>query len=132
MHRVLLETTPPRVPAPSNCQSSPPRNLIEERRYLVIQHLQEQAAQIRTYSSHIRQMHNIVLQNNLVELGTGIPAIDNVAYGQAIDETTAGAVDDKRIPEELKELASKYQDLTIEAEGPDVIGDFLARLGRKE
>ena len=77
-------------------------------------------------------MHNIVLQNNLVELGTGIPAIDNVAYGQAIDETTAGAVDDKRIPEELKELASKYQDLTIEAEGPDVIGDFLARLGRKE
>lgn len=107
-------------------------NLIEERRYLVIQHLQEQAAQLRTYSSHIRQMHNIVLQNNLVELGTGIPAIDNVAYGQAIDEAAAGATDDKRIPEELKELASKYQDLAIEAEVPDVIGDFLARLGRRE
>ena len=25
--------------------------------YLVIQHLQEQAAQLKTYSSHIRQMH---------------------------------------------------------------------------
>ena len=109
-------------------------NLIEEKRYLVIQHLQEQAAQLKTYSTHIRQMHNIVLQNNLFELGTGIPAIDNVAYGQVIDEDRdkADAVDDNRIPEELKELAARCQDLTIEPEKPDMIGDFLARLGRKE
>jgi hypothetical protein len=107
-------------------------NLIEERRYLVIQHLQEQAAQLRTYSSHIRQMHNIVLQNNLVELGTGIPAIDNVAYGQVIDEerNVKEAVEDTRIPEELKDLATKYQVLSIEPETPDIIGDFLVQLAK--
>ena len=107
-------------------------NLIEERRYLVIQHLQEQAAQLKTYSSHIRQMHNIVLQNNLVELGTGIPAIDNISYGQVVLDNVNEAVDDSRIPEELKDLAAKYQDLSLEPEGPDIIGDFLAQLGRKE
>ena len=42
------------------------------------------------------------------------------------------AVDDSRIPEELKDLAAKYQDLSLEPEGPDIIGDFLAQLGRKE
>ena len=107
-------------------------NLIEERRYLVIQHLQEQAAQLKTYSSHIRQMHNIVLQNNLVELGTGIPAIDNVAYGQVIDEerNVKEAVEDTRIPEELKDLATKYQVLSIEPETPDIIGDFLVQLAK--
>lgn len=109
-------------------------NLIEEKRYRVIQHLQEQAAQLRTYSSHIKQVHKIVMQNNLVELGTGIPAIDNIAYGQAIDEDKdkAQAIDDNRIPEELKDLATKLQDLSYESEVPDAIGDFLAQLGRKE
>lgn len=107
-------------------------NLIEEKRYLVIQHLQEQAAQLKTYSSHIKQMHRIVLQNNLFELGTGIPAIDNVAYGQIIDEESPQAVDDKRIPEELKDLASEFNNLTIEPEVPDIVGDFLAELGGKE
>ena len=97
--------------------------------------MQEQAAQLRTYSTHIRQMHNIVLQNNLVELGTGIPAIDNVAYGQTIDEErdSKEATDDPRIPNALKDLAAKSPDYDIEPEGPDIIGDFLARLGtRKE
>jgi len=110
-------------------------HIIEDRRYRVIQHMQEQAAQLRTYSTHIRQMHNIVLQNNLVELGTGIPAIDNVAYGQTIDEErdSKEATDDPRIPDVLKDLAAKSPDYDIEPEGPDIIGDFLARLGtRKE
>ena len=103
-----------------------------------MQHLQEQNAQLKTYSSHIRQMHNIVLQNNLVELGTGIPAIDNaaygvtdnVAYGQVVDEENTAADDDCRIPEELKDLAASYQDLSLEKEAPDIIGDFLAKLGK--
>ena len=108
-------------------------NLIEEKRYCVIQHLQEQAAQLKTYSSHIRQIHNIVMKNNLIELGTGIPAIDNVAYGQVIDDDRdkSEATDDSRVPEELKELASKYLNLEIEPEAPDIVGDFLARLSRK-
>ncbi len=112
-------------------------NLIEEKRYRVIQHLQEQNAQLKTYSSHIRQMHNIVLQNNLVELGTGIPAIDNVAYsvtdnvayGQIVDEENTAADDDIRIPEELKDLAASYQELTVEKEAPDLIGSILAEIG---
>ena len=109
-------------------------NLIEERRYRVIQHLQEQSAQLRTYSSHIKKIRNIVLQNNLAELGTGIPAVDNVAYGQPIDEEKDrnNAVDDQRIPEELKHLAEQYQEINLEPEAPDLIGDFLARLGRNE
>ena len=77
-------------------------------------------------------MHRIVLQNNLFELGTGIPAIDNVAYGQIIDEESPQAVDDKRIPEELKDLASEFNNLAIEPEVPDIVGDFLAELGGKE
>ena len=77
-------------------------------------------------------MHNIVLQNNLVKLGTGIPAIDNISYGQVVLDNVNEAVDDSRIPEELKDLAAKYQDLSLEPEGPDIIGDFLAQLGRKE
>ena len=82
-------------------------------------------------------MHNIVLQNNLVELGTGIPAIDNVAYsvtdnvayGQIVDEENTAADDDIRIPEELKDLAASYQELTVEKEGPDLIGRILAEIG---
>lgn len=109
-------------------------NLIEERRYKVIQHMKEQEAQRKTYSNHIRKTHRIVLQNNLIEKGTGIPAIDFVAYGQVIDEERdkKEAVDDPRIPEELKELAIKYPDYEIEPKVPDVIGEFLIKLGQKE
>jgi hypothetical protein len=68
----------------------------------------------------------------LVELGTGIPAIDNVAYGQVIDDerNVKEAVEDTRIPEELKDLATKYQVLSIEPETPDIIGDFLVQLAK--
>lgn len=104
-------------------------NFIEDLRYRVIQLMQEQNAQLKVYSSHIKQTHNLVLQNNLIELGTGIPAIDNVSYGQVVDEDNPNAYDDPRIPEELKDLAVKCQDFTIEMEGPDLIGDFLAKLG---
>lgn len=109
-------------------------NLIEERRYKVIQHMKEQELQRKTYSSNIKKTHRIVLQNNLIEKGTGIPAIDFVAYGQVIDEQRdkKEAVDDPRIPEELKELAIKYQSFDIEPEAPDIIGDFLVKLGQKE
>ena len=74
-------------------------------------------------------MHKIVLQNNLVELGTGIPVIDNVSYCQVVDEENKDADDDKRISEELKNLAASYQNLSIEKEAPDLIGDFLVQLG---
>jgi len=77
-------------------------------------------------------MHNIVLQNNLVELGTGIPAIDNIAYGQAIDDErdTKEANDDKRIPDELKDLALNYLELNLEPDALDIIGDFLVQLAK--
>ena len=109
-------------------------NLIEDKRYRVIQHLMEQSAQLKTYSDHIKAIHSLVMQNNLIEKGTGIPAIDNVAYGQVIDEEKdkTEAVDDPRIPEELKQLAAEYRDLVIEKEKPDIIGAFLSELGRKE
>lgn len=109
-------------------------NLIEERRHKVIQHMQEQYVQLKTYSSSIKRTHRIVLQNNLIERGTGIPAIDYIAYGQVIDEERdkKEAVDDPRIPEELKELAIKFPDFDIEPEAPDMIGDFLIKLGQKE
>ena len=35
-------------------------------------------------------------------------------------------------PEELKELAIKFPDFDIEPEAPDMIGDFLIKLGQKE
>ena len=109
-------------------------NLIEEKRYRVIQHMQEQAAQLRTYSTHIRKIHRLVMKNHLQEMATGIPAIDNVAYAPVIDEVrdAAEAVDDPRIPEELKALAMAEQDFSIDPDTPDRVGDFLAHLGGKE
>ena len=94
----------------------------------------EQSAQLKTYSDHIKAIHSLVMQNNLIEKGTGIPAIDNVAYGQTIDaeKDKTDGVDDPRIPEELKQLAAEYRDLVIEKEKPDIIGAFLSELGRKE
>ena len=55
-------------------------------------------------------MHNIILQTNILSIATEIPAIDNRFYTQTIDEEkdAALAYDDKRIPEELKDLAAKY------------------------
>lgn len=106
-------------------------NYIEEYRYKTIQHLMEQSSQLKTYSDRIKQVHQIVLKNNLIELGTGIPAIDQVYYGQVIDETNTEAIDDPRIPEELKELAIKFQDLKIEQEKPDIISEILVKIGSK-
>ena len=115
-------------------EAHPVQGLNLNKRYRVIQHLMEQSAQLKTYSDHIRAIHSLVMQNNLIEKGTGIPAIDNVAYGQVIDEEKdkTEAVDDPRIPEELKQLAAEYRDLVIEKEKPDIIGAFLSELGRKE
>ena len=78
-------------------------------------------------------MHNIVMKNGLIEKGTGIPAVDNVAYGQEVDmeKDAAEAEDDPRIPDELKDLMARMGDAADEPEAPDAIGDFLTELGRK-
>lgn len=85
-------------------------NVVEKKRYLVIQHVAEQAKQHRYYSKRLKQLHSIVMQTDILKYIPSAPPVDHIRYGQAIDENRdkSEAIDDKAIPEELKEQAEKY------------------------
>ena len=79
-------------------------DLVEKLRYKVI------------CSKHIELVHNLVLQTNIISEALKLPAIDTYedhpAYVQTIDleKDQTDAVDDPRIPEDIKELATNYMD----------------------
>lgn len=85
-------------------------NVVEKRRYKVIQHVAEQARQHKYYSSRLKQIHSIVLQSDILSTLPIAPPADHIRYGQNIDEARdrKEAIDDPSIPEELKEQAEKY------------------------
>ena len=63
-----------------------------------------------------------------------IPAVKKIAYAPAIDfeRDAEQAVDDKRIPEELKNLAEKYSEnvKTLKSTiDDDPIGDYMRAIG---
>ena len=82
-------------------------------------------------------MHNIVLQTDILEEIDKVPAVDNIRYCQKIDTArdATEAVDDKRIPEPLKEQAVFYSsNLLIEDTNPEIrgqISESMKELGRK-
>ena len=85
-------------------------NVVEKKRYKVIQHVAEQARQQQYYSNRIKQLHSIIMQSDILDYIPSAPPVDHIRYGQAIDEERDKneAIDDKSIPEELKEQAEKY------------------------
>lgn len=85
-------------------------NVVEKKRYKVIQHVAEQARQQQYYSNRIKQLHSIIMQSDILDYIPSAPPVDHIHYGQAIDEERDKneAIDDKSIPEELKEQAEKY------------------------
>ena len=87
-------------------------NVVEKKRYKVVQHIAEQAKQHRFYSTRLHQLHSIVMQSDILDYVPSAPPADNIRYGPAIDteRDKTEATDDKSIPEELKSQAEKYAD----------------------
>ena len=87
-------------------------NVVEKKRYKVVQHVAEQAKQHRFYSTRLHQLHSIVMQSDILDYVPSAPPADNIRYGPAIDteRDKTEATDDKSIPEELKSQAEKYAD----------------------
>lgn len=84
-------------------------NVVERNRYKVIQHVAEQARQHKYYSKRLKQLRNIIMQSDILDHIPTAPPVDNIRYGQAIDEERDRnkATDDLTIPEELKEQAER-------------------------
>ena len=118
------------------CEAHPVHHLdlIEDETWRVIQHLREQGQQRLEISSRLRSIEEIVLKSNILKLGLDIPAVKKIAYAPAIDfeRDAEQAVDDKRIPEELKNLAEKYSEnvKTLKSTiDDDPIGDYMRAIG---
>lgn len=116
-------------------------DLVEELRYKVIQHVIEQNEHLKTCSKHIKLIHNLVLQTNILSEALKLPVIDtytdHAAYVQEIDQEKDKneAIDDSRIPEEIKDLALQYYDnlLTLDNESnqPGAASMFFKELASK-
>lgn len=85
-------------------------NVVEKKRYKVIQHIAEQGKQHKYYSNRLKQLHSIILQTDILDHISSAPPVDHIRYGQAIDteRDKSEAIDDNNIPEELKVQAEKY------------------------
>lgn len=112
-------------------------NVIEKKRYKVIQHLMEQQQQHRFYSNRLEQLHSLIFQSDILDEVCDIPPIDNIRYGQAIDSTRDKneATDDNSIPEELKAQAESYASHFLNPDdSPSKSGQFsqtFRELGRQ-
>lgn len=85
----------------------------------------EQNEHLKVCSKHIELVHNLVLQTNIISEALKLPAIDTYedhpAYVQTIDleKDQTDAVDDPRIPEDIKELATNYMDNLLKPDDDD-------------
>ncbi|MBR1479000.1 MAG: hypothetical protein IJ608_13735 [Lachnospiraceae bacterium] len=95
-------------------------NVVEHGRHKVVEHIAEQARQYKHYSKKIKDLHNIVLQTDISERVTDVPAIDNIRYGQTVDVSRDGteAHKDESIPAELKEQAARYAENLLNPDAP--------------
>lgn len=97
-------------------------DLVEKLRYKVIQHVMEQHEHLKVCSKHIELVHNLVLQTNILSEALKLPAIDTYedhpAFVQTIDfeKDKTDAIDDPRIPEDIKELATNYMDNLLKSD----------------
>ena len=81
-------------------------NVVEKKRYKIIQHIKEQQKQHRFYSNKLKQLHDVILTTDILDEVTAYPAVDHIRYGQAIDETRDSQLPiDTNIPLELQQKA---------------------------
>ena len=116
-------------------------DLVEQLRYKVIQHVMEQNEHLKNCSKHIKLVHNLVLQTNILKEALQLPAIDayedHTAYVQQIDHERdqKEAVDDPRIPDGMKDLALNYLDNLLrtedEADRPGAATQFFQTLAAR-
>lgn len=99
-------------------------NVVEQRRYKVIQHLMEQQKQYKYYSKRITQLHSLVFQTDILDDVSNVPPVDNIRYGQAIDteRDREESIDSTEIPEELKKQAEAHAANFLNNE--DTIGEL--------
>lgn len=85
-------------------------NVVEKKRYKILHRVAEQSRQHKYYSRRLKQLHSLILKTDILQYVDDTPPVDHIRYGQAIDEERdrSEAVDDKSIPEELKEQAEAY------------------------
>lgn len=99
--------------------------------------MKEQDKQHKFYSKRIERVNNIVLQTDILNEACKVSAIDNIRYAQAIDKERdeTEAIDDKKIPEELKVQAVYYADNILTPDTlPEKNGEIsqsMKELGRK-
>ena len=85
----------------------------------------EQHEHLKVCSKHIELVHNLVLQTNIISEALKLPAIDTYedhpAFVQTIDfeKDKTDAIDDPRIPEDIKELATNYMDNLLKPDDDD-------------
>ena len=101
----------------------------------------EQNEHLKNCSKHIKLVHNLVLQTNILKEALQLPAIDayedHTAYVQQIDHERdqKEAVDDPRIPDGMKDLALNYLDNLLrtedEADRPGAATQFFQTLAAR-
>ncbi|MCD8020406.1 MAG: Mu transposase C-terminal domain-containing protein [Clostridiales bacterium] len=110
--------------------------LIEEARHAIYQHLAEQGRQRRKITGRLEELRAIVLKSDIIDYGLDIPAIEEISYTQAVDteRDQKEAVDDKRVPEELKEAAIRYAEQNASGSsdsGNKPMKDFMKEIGSR-
>lgn len=110
--------------------------LIEEERCRIYQHLTEQGRQRRKITGRLEELRAIVLKSDIIDYGLDIPAIEEISYTQAVDteRDQKEAVDDKRVPEELKEAAIRYAEQNASGSsdsGNKPMKDFMKEIGSR-
>lgn len=110
-------------------------HVVEKNRHRIIQHVKEQQAQHTFYSKRLSQLHSIVLQSNILDEVSNVPAVDHIRYAQAIDveRDQTEAIDDNNIPNELKEQAIAYEKAFLEPNTtykPGKISQMYRQLGK--
>lgn len=111
-------------------------NVVEKKRHRVVEHVAEQGRQYKHYSGRIQKLHNLVMQTDVADRMSDAPAIDNIRYGQKIDESrdTTEATDSPSIPESLKEQAIEYSKNLLNPDDshtePGATTNYFTELGK--
>ena len=112
-------------------------NVVEQQRHKVVLHLMEQNRQRRFFSQRLAELHNIILQTDILDCVDAVPAIDDVRYAPAIDtdRDQKESVDDQHIPEELKlqaeQYAKRFLDPNTDAVRPGKTSQRFREIGRQ-
>lgn len=110
--------------------------LIEDARHVIYQRLAEQGRQRQEITNRLEELRTIILKSDILDYGLDIPAVEEISYTQAVDEVRdkEEAIDDKRVPAELKEAAMRYAEQNTSGSsdtGNKPMKDFMKEIGSR-